>query len=91
MQRFSLRTLGPRGRWIAVAVALALVLAAAAVIGLAVETSLEARVAFARWGGRMLLFPDTPGNEFADAVEKLAAAEEQWLELSAEYEEAMAG
>jgi levanase len=35
MQRFSLRTLGPRGRWIAVAVALALVLAAAAVIGLA--------------------------------------------------------
>ena len=35
MQRFSLRTLGPRARWIAVAVALALVLAAAAVIGLA--------------------------------------------------------
>jgi levanase len=35
MQRFSLRTLGPRGRWIAVAAALALVLAAATVIGLA--------------------------------------------------------
>lgn len=30
-------------------------------------------------------------KERADAVEKLAAAEEQWLELSAEYEEAMAG
>lgn len=31
------------------------------------------------------------GKQRADAVEKLAAAEEQWLELSAEYEEAMAG
>jgi levanbiose-producing levanase len=35
MQRYSLRTLGPRGRWIAGAVVLALVLAAATVIGLA--------------------------------------------------------
>lgn len=35
MQRYSLRTLGPRGRWIAVAVVLALVLAAATIIGLA--------------------------------------------------------
>ncbi|MDP9693074.1 UNVERIFIED_ORG: levanbiose-producing levanase [Arthrobacter globiformis] len=35
MQRYSLRTLSPRGRWIAAAVVLALVLAAAAVIGLA--------------------------------------------------------
>ncbi|MFE4543268.1 glycoside hydrolase family 32 protein [Arthrobacter sp. NPDC056727] len=35
MQRYSLRTLGPRGRWIAAAVVLALVLAAALVIGLA--------------------------------------------------------
>lgn len=35
MQRYSLRTLGPRGRWIAAAVVLALVLAAAVVIGLA--------------------------------------------------------
>jgi len=35
MQRYSLRTLGPRGRWIAVAVILALVLAAATIIGLA--------------------------------------------------------
>ncbi|MDX1127081.1 ATP-binding cassette domain-containing protein [Sinorhizobium medicae] len=30
-------------------------------------------------------------KERADAAERLAAAEEQWLELSAEYEQAMAG
>jgi ATP-binding cassette subfamily F protein 3 len=30
-------------------------------------------------------------KERADAAAKLAAAEEQWLELSSEYEEAMAG
>ncbi|MFE4834994.1 glycoside hydrolase family 32 protein [Arthrobacter sp. NPDC056691] len=35
MQRYSLRTLGPRGRWIALAVILALVLSTATIIGLA--------------------------------------------------------
>jgi diguanylate cyclase (GGDEF)-like protein len=45
--------------------------AGTAVIGLAADAGLDERVAFARWGGRMLLFTDTPPNEFADAVEAL--------------------
>ncbi len=35
--------------------------------------------------------PPKKAKQRSDAAEKLAAAEEQWLELSSEYESGMAG